>query len=80
MKSLRLNGQLLITAILVTLLSLIGGCAPKVLVPPDLPPEQQAAVLRPLVVFLRVPIFFAVDGEYALFCKCSVYSPRHAHG
>jgi hypothetical protein len=44
MKSLRLNEQLLITALLMLLLSLIGGCAPQVLVPPDLPPEQRAHI------------------------------------
>ncbi len=43
-KSLWCYEQLLITAFLVALLSLIGGCAPKVLVPPDLPPEQRAHV------------------------------------
>ena len=44
MKSLRRYEQFLITALLVTLLSLSGGCGPKVLVPPDLPPEQRAHI------------------------------------
>jgi hypothetical protein len=44
MKSLRLNEQLLITALLLVLFSLMGGCSPKVLVPPDLPPEQRAHI------------------------------------
>jgi len=35
MKGLRSYKQFLITAPLVTLLSLIGGCSPKVLVPPE---------------------------------------------
>lgn len=63
-KSLRLNEQLLITALLVTLLSLIGGCAPKVLVPPDLPPEQRAHIRGTVggSVFAGAHIV-AVDGE-----------------
>ena len=44
MKSLCLNKQLLITALLVSLFFIIGGCSPKVLVPPDLPPEQRAHI------------------------------------
>ena len=60
MKSLWLNGQLLITALLVTILSLIGGCAPKVLVPPE-----QRAHIRGTVggsIFAGAHIV-AVDGE-----------------
>lgn len=64
MKSLWLNGQLLITALLVTILSLIGGCAPKVLVPPDLPPEQRAHIRGTFggSIFAGAHIV-AVDGE-----------------
>jgi len=64
MKSLRLNGQLLITAILVTLLSLIGGCSPKVLVPPDLPPDQRAHIRGTFggTVFMGAQLV-AIDGE-----------------
>lgn len=64
MKSLQRFGQLLITALLVTILSLIGGCAPKVLVPPDLPPEQRAHIRGTFggSIFAGAHIV-AVDGE-----------------
>ena len=64
MKSLWCYEQLLKTALLVLLLSLIGGCAPKVLVPPDLPPEQRAHIRGTFggAVFAGAQLV-AIDGE-----------------
>ena len=56
--------KVLITAFLVALLSLIGGCAPKVLVPPDLLPEQRADIRGTFggAIFAGADVV-AVDGE-----------------
>jgi hypothetical protein len=64
MKSLRLNEQFLITTLLVTLLPFIGGCAPKVFVPPDLPLEQRAHIRGTFggSIFAGADVV-AVDGE-----------------
>ena len=64
MKSLRLNEQVLITAVLLLLLAVIGGCSPKVLVPPDLTPEQQAHIRGSFggAVFAGAQLV-AIDGE-----------------
>jgi|GEM_PF-3338823 len=64
MKNLRRYEQLLITAVLITILSLIGGCGPKVLVPPDLPPEQRAHIRGTFggAVFMGAQLV-AIDGE-----------------
>jgi hypothetical protein len=63
-KSLRSYKQFLITTVLVTLLSLSGGCSPKVLVPPDLPPEQRANIRGTFsgAVFAGAQLV-AIDGE-----------------
>jgi len=63
-KSLKRYEQFLITAFLVTLLSLCGGCGPKVLVTPDLPPEQQAHIRGTFggAVFMGAQLV-AIDGE-----------------
>lgn len=63
-KALRLNGRLLITALLLTLFFVIGGCAPKMLVPPDLPPEQRAHIRGTFggAVFAGAQLV-AIDGE-----------------
>ena len=65
MKSLCLNKQLLITALLVSLFFIIGGCSPKVLVPPDLPPEQRAHIRGTFggSIFAAGAHIVAVDGE-----------------
>ena len=65
MKSLWLNERRLITAFLVALLSLIGGgCEQKILVSPDLPPEQRAHIRGTFggSIFAGADII-AVDGE-----------------
>jgi len=63
-KSLKRYEQFLITAFLVTLLSLCGGCGPKVLVTPDLSPEQQAHIRGTFggAVFMGAQLV-AIDGE-----------------
>jgi len=64
MKSLQRYEQFLITAVLVTLLSLSGGCGPKVLVSPDLPQEQRAHIRGTFggTVFMGAQLV-AIDGE-----------------
>jgi hypothetical protein len=64
MKSLRSYKQFLITAFLALIFSTTGGCSPKVLVPPDLPPEQRAHIRGTVggSVFAGANII-AVDGE-----------------
>lgn len=44
MKSLWLKAPFLLTAFLVSLFSLVGGCSPKMLAPLDVPQEQQAYI------------------------------------
>lgn len=63
-KNLKRYQQFLITAFLVTLLSLCGGCGPKVLVTPDLSPEQQAHIRGTFggAVFMGAQLV-AIDGE-----------------
>jgi hypothetical protein len=76
MKSLRCYEQLLITAVLVTLLSLIGGCAPKVLVHPDLPPEQSAYIRGARgSFFVGGPELIAVDGKELIFANSAYILP-----
>ena len=64
MKNLQRYERFLITAVLITLLSLSGGCGPKVLVPPDLPPEQRAHIRGTFggAVFAGAQLV-AIDGE-----------------
>jgi len=64
MKSLQRYEQFLITAVLVMLLSLSGGCGPKVLVSPDLPQEQRAHIRGTFggTVFMGAQLV-AIDGE-----------------
>jgi len=64
MKSLQKYEQFLITAVLVMLLSLSGGCGPKVLVSPDLPQEQRAHIRGTFggTVFMGAQLV-AIDGE-----------------
>jgi len=64
MKSLQRYEQFLITTVLVTLLSLSGGCGPKVLVSPDLPQEQRAHIRGTFggTVFMGAQLV-AIDGE-----------------
>lgn len=64
MKSLRWYEKLLKTALLVSLLFIIGGCSPKVLVPPDLPPDQRAHIRGTFggSIFAGAHVV-AVDGE-----------------
>jgi hypothetical protein len=63
-QSLRLNGQLFITVLLMLLLSLSGGCGPKLIVPSDLPQEQRAHIRGTVggSIFAGADII-AVDGE-----------------
>ena len=63
-KSLKRYEQFLITAFLVTLLSLCGGCGPKVLVTRDMSPEQQAHIRGTFggAVFMGAQLV-AIDGE-----------------
>jgi len=63
-KNLRTYEHLLITALLAMLFLLIGGCAPKVFVSPDLPPEQRAYIKGTFggAIFAGAHIV-AVDGE-----------------
>ena len=64
MKSLRLKGRVLITAVSLLLLAVLGGCSPKVLAPPDLAPEQQAHIRGSFggAVFAGAQLV-AIDGE-----------------
>ena len=72
-KRLRSYNQFLITTLLGLLLFIINGCAPKELVPPDLPPEQRAHIRGTVggSVFAGADII-AIDGEM-LSSKNSAY-------
>jgi hypothetical protein len=64
MKNLRWYKQIIRAALLMAFFSIIGGCTPKALVPPDLPPEQRAHIRGTFggSIFAGADVV-AVDGE-----------------